>query len=190
MSVTSGVSKVIEYPVVEVERILSAPFALNPLTFLIGLIVIQFVLELCLYGSVAIAECRESSNSFCKNTFTRLDQIVSYGISVFAFLFYIRLISGGIRAHGLTVKAFLPFASFAVFIHLLIWLLKDILPLMKDDVGDGKFLSYVQYGIYHIFNQFDIFSYGSDNIANNEFSALMFMLVPAIGVLLGTFGKL
>ena len=121
-----------EGPTREIEKFLYAPFDVSPITFFIGLVVIDTVLIVGLYWNESFEECKDDTK-LCNKSLQVFQNITYSVLWVFGALFFVHFVAYGVRKHNLKPIAFLPVVSFTVFINLFVWLFRDVFTVMIDD---------------------------------------------------------
>jgi len=131
-----------EGPTYEIEKFLQAPFEVSPVNFLIGAVVLDTLLLIGLDWEKSFDGCKDTSQ-LCNKSLQVFENISYAAVSVFAILFFVHLVSYGVRKHGIKPMGFLPVVSFTVFINLFIWLFRDVFTVMiagnintDDDLTD------------------------------------------------------
>jgi len=143
---------------IEFEKILQHPFEADGMTFFIGLVVLDFIFKGFLYWDSGPSQCKIASTKVCKKSIVVFRNITETFLYVFAVVLGVKIVGSGIRRHkGCGVKAFLPIASFSIFISLFIWLFLDITAFMMDTPlapheGGGEL---IRKEFYYVLQQFD-----------------------------------
>jgi hypothetical protein len=125
-----SLSALFEAPVSLIENILEKGYDWHPMTLLLGFIVLDTVLQIAANWNLSSGNCKNTAH-LCNKTLVTFQQFSFLSIQVFAYLLIISVIAHGVKRYGFKPRAFLPFASFYLFIKLFIWLFKDVFTVME-----------------------------------------------------------
>ena len=125
MNTAFNVSGLVEETVKTVENVIRKPLSYPPTTvFLLlwGLLVITHVL---LYWESSPTECRTLGKP-CNYTTINFKNIFDVGLTIFIYVFLVVVVAKGVHSHGISAKAFIPFAAICIVAKLFTWLLYEV----------------------------------------------------------------